>query len=214
MGISSPLPEWDGCDTQTPPSFPVNSCTWPMPLCVKEWNIGSKCCPGFLSTCSGCPVAMTLIKHVCLSFLWNSCWRTRPFHGKRITPFYQRGQTDECASNLGCINKFFSCLSMLCFSCLCSFCRWLSRLLTPRSWEDWHHKWPVTMGTWPSRAGWLQLRQNQRRSAAFRPLYSLYMVLLTRCSFTVRNTVKVASLVIRIAQSKKQKSSVKTSVWL
>lgn len=113
MGISSPLTEWDGCDTQTPPSFPVNSCTWPMPLCVKEWNIGSDCCPGFLSTCSGCPVAMTLIKHVCLSFLWNSCWRTGPFHGKRITPFYQRGQTDECASNLGCINKFFSCLSML-----------------------------------------------------------------------------------------------------
>lgn len=60
----------------------------------------------------------------------------------------------------------------VCFvSCLFSFSRWLSRLLTRRSWEDWLHKWPVTMGTWLSRARWLQPRRNQRRSATLSPCF-------------------------------------------
>lgn len=164
--------------------------------------------------CSNCPVAMTLIKHVCLSFLWNSCWRTRPFRGKQISPFYQRGQTDERASNLGCINKLFSCLSIVFFSCLCSFFRWLSRLLTRRSWEDLRHKWPMTMGIWPSRAEWLQLQQNQRRSAAFRPLYSLHTVVLARVFFYCEQHSKGDKPCCKNCPIKEQKPFLKTSVWL
>lgn len=121
---------------------------------------------------------------------WNSSWRTSPLPNKWYSPFHQCGQTNECASKLECINKLFLCLSFFFFSCLCSFFRWLSRLLTQKSWEDLHHKWPMTMGIWLSRAEWPQLQQNQRRSAVFRPLYSLYTVASTWVFFYCRECNK------------------------
>lgn len=133
-----------------------------------------------------CLVTMTLIKHVCLGFLMEFLLEDRSLTWQAVYLFHQCGQTKECASKLECINKLFSCLSFFFFSCLCSFFRWLSRLLTRKSWEDLHHKWPMTMGIWLSRAEWLQLQQNQRRSAVFRPLYSLYTVAPTWVFFYCR----------------------------
>lgn len=124
---------------------------------------------------------------------WNSSWRTSPLPNKWYSPFHQCGQTNECASKLECINKLFLCLSFFFFSCLCSFFRWLSRLLTQKSWEDLHHKWPMTMGIWLSRAEWPQLQQNQKRSAVFRPLYSLYTVASTWVFFYCRECNKFQS---------------------